>query len=107
MYFSNKRFLVQAERAEEDGFIDYGESVQPYFVGNIILKDEFGCQSVVTEQYFYDNYVGVRKLYKSKTPRKSPFELQAMAEGYATMGELVKQSNENNEDYIFEPNKSF
>jgi hypothetical protein len=28
-----------------------------------------------------------------------------MANGYLEMGELVKQSNENDEDYIFEPSK--
>jgi hypothetical protein len=78
-----------AERAEEDGYIEYGESVQTYFKGNMILTDEYGNQSVVTEETFYNNYTGVRKLYKSKTPRKSPFEL-AYAE------QLVNFSLENN-----------
>lgn len=75
MYYSNKKFLVQVERAETDGYLDFGETVQPYFKGNIIATDQYGNQSVMTESYFYANYEKVRKLQKTKTIRKSPFEL--------------------------------
>jgi hypothetical protein len=104
MYYANKKFLVQVERAETDGYLDFGETAQPYFEGNMIATDEYGNQSVLTENYFYENFVGVRKLRKGKTPRKS---IEDYAKGYIEMGQLVKQSNENDENYIFDPKKAF
>jgi hypothetical protein len=97
MHYSNKKFLVQVERAETDGYLDFGETVQPYFKGNLIATDEYGNQSVLTESYFYENFIGVRKLRKTKTPRKSPFEA-AYAQQLVEFGSLPNQ--EEDQDYI-------
>jgi hypothetical protein len=56
---------------------------------------------VIDEDVFYSNYVGVRKLRQPRKTRKSPFEMAAIAEAYQEMGNLVKKSNENDENYIF------
>lgn len=99
MLYANNRFLVDAVRAEEDGFINsYPENV-PYFKGNIIATDQFGNQYPMTEEHFYSNYTPVRKM--KHVEKKPTYNIDTMASAYAEMGELVKQSNENNEDYIF------
>jgi hypothetical protein len=102
MYYSHKKFLVQVERAESDGYLDYGETVQPYFKGNLIATDEHGNHSILPENYFQDHYIKVQKVEKKKS-----YNLDELASGYLEMGQLVKQSNENDEDYIFEPKKAF
>jgi hypothetical protein len=107
MLFANKKFLVQVERAETDGFIDYGETVQPYFAGDLLALDEFGTQSVVSENYFYENYVGVRKLHKTKTKCKSPFELQQIAEGYNCLNSSIEDESYINGQMELTRNKAF
>lgn len=97
MYFANKRFLVSVERAEEDGELLTMEGEIPVRPTDIIATDQLGTQFVMTDKYFYENYVPVRKMRKK--PSKTTLEQYASA--YLEMGELVKQSNENNEDYIF------
>lgn len=98
MHYASKRFLVQVERPEQEGEIHTIHGTLPVKPNDILATDEFGVQFVMTEKYFSDNYVPVQKV-------KRDFDLEAMANAYAEMGELVKQSNENNEDYIFDIKK--
>lgn len=99
VHYSHRKHLLHIERAEDDGFIDSIEGIQPVSKGDLIGCDEFGNRFVVSEEYFYDNYVPVRKLRKTKTQRKSPFEIE---NAYIEMGKLVKQSNEEGQNYIFD-----
>jgi hypothetical protein len=75
--------------------------VHPVKAGDLIGTDPTGFQYVIDEDVFYSNYVGVRKIRQPRKPRKSPFEMAAIAEAYQEMGNLVKKSNENDENYIF------
>lgn len=103
-YFAHRKHLVHIEKAEMDGFLHTIDGIQPVTAGDNIGCDEFGNRFVINDKYFLDNYVPVRKLQKTKTQRKSPFEEQ-YANAYLEMGELVKQSNENDENYIFDLKK--
>jgi hypothetical protein len=98
MYYASKRFLVQVERPEQEGEIITQYGSIPVKPTDIVATDEFGIQFVMTDQYFSDNYVPVEKV-------KKDIDIDAMANAYAQMGELIKQSNENNEDYIFDIKK--
>jgi hypothetical protein len=100
MYYAQKKFLVTVYRAEETGELLTMQGEIPVRPTDIIATDQFGTQFVMTDKYFYENHVPVRKIKKTKTPRKS--QLEEYANAYIEMGELVKQSNENNENYIFD-----
>lgn len=70
--------------------------------GDVIIKDQSGELIFMGEKAFKENYIPIKKVERTRTKRKSPFELAAITEGYSTMGELVKQSNEEDQNYIFE-----
>jgi hypothetical protein len=95
MYFAHRNFTVRVERAEDDGFLDTIDGLSVIKKGDMIATNESGSQFVIDENYFYDTYIPVRKLRKTKTPRKSPFEMAEIEESY-------KQSWVNQEDYIFD-----
>lgn len=65
--------------------------------GKVLLTNDIGESFTVSEDYFYDTYTFVRKSRKTRNTN-----LDDIANAYAEMGELVKQSNGNNEDYIFD-----
>lgn len=81
MYYVKKENLVQVDRGNQ---------------GEIITTDEFGKQQVVTEDEFYSEYVGVRKLKKTRTKSKSPFELAYIEQ----LANFKLESNEESQDYI-------
>jgi hypothetical protein len=97
-YYASKRFLVQVERPEQEGEIHTIHGTLPVKPTDIVATDEFGVQYVMSEKHFSENYLPVQKV-------KRNFDLEAMANAYAEMGDLVKQSNDNNEDYIFDIKK--
>jgi hypothetical protein len=98
MYYSSKRYLVQVERPEQEGEIHTIYGTLPVKPNDVLATDEFGVQFVMSEKHFQENYVPVEKI-------KKDIDIDAMASAYAQTGELVKQSNENNEDYIFDIKK--
>jgi hypothetical protein len=98
MYYSSKRFLVQVERPEQEGEIHTIYGTLPVKPTDILATDEFGTQFIMSDQYFSDNYVPVKKVNKTKTPRKSPFEMAEIEEAY-------KQNWVNQDDYIFDIKK--
>jgi hypothetical protein len=95
MYYASKRFLVQVERPEQEGEIITQYGSIPVKPTDIVATDEFGIQFVMTDRHFHENYIPVRKLEKTKTSRKSPFEMAELEEAY-------KQNWVNQEDYIFD-----
>jgi hypothetical protein len=103
MYYAQKKFLVTVDRAEETGELLTMQGEIPVRPTDIIATDQFGTQFIMTDKYFYDNYTPVRKMKKTKTPRKSTLEEYANA--YLEMGDLVKQSNEEDQNYIFDIKK--
>jgi hypothetical protein len=98
MYYSSKRYLVQVERPKQEGEIHTIYGTLPVNPNDVLATDEFGVQFIMSEKYFNDNYVPVEKI-------KKDIDIDAMSATYAEMGELIKQSNENNEDYIFDIKK--
>lgn len=55
-------------------------------------------QFVLPEGGYLEDYIAIQKVEK-----KSKYNLDEMANGYIEMGSLVEESNENNDNYIFEP----
>jgi hypothetical protein len=99
MYYSHKKFLVQVEIAETDGYLDFGETVQPYFKGNLIATDEHGNQSILPENYFQDHYISVQKVESKPKKKKMSIEAQeAFMNGLMEYGSLP--NNVECEDYI-------
>lgn len=82
MYYTQKNHLVEVERVDE----------------GMLLTNELGNSFTVSEEWFYENYVQVKKMRK----KPSKPSIDDLASAYREIGELVKESNENNEDYIFD-----
>jgi hypothetical protein len=75
-YFAHRKHLIHIEKAEMDGFLHTIDGIQVVTACDNLGCDEFGNRFVINDKYFLDNYVPVRKLVKTKTIRKSPFEEQ-------------------------------
>lgn len=99
MLYAHRKFLVTATQAKEDGELLTVHGKIPVFVGNVVAHDDLGNPFVMPESYFKENYIPVKKV-------KDLVNLDEMAAAYMTMGELIKESNDNNEDYIFDVKKS-
>jgi hypothetical protein len=96
-YYAHKRFLVEVVKvADSDGFLQNEDTdYYPVSKNDVILKDGVGRLFTVTQDHFDHTYLEVEKTAKKKrTPSLSPFELEAMKNGYAEMGELIRQENE-------------
>jgi hypothetical protein len=102
MYYVHKKSIVTAQRIEKDGLIPTQIGEVLALEDQIALTDRYGNTDIVSEEWLNDNYIQLKKERKAKKPK---FNIEDMANGYLEMGELVKQSNENDEDYIFEPSK--
>lgn len=102
VYYSHRKHLLHIERAEDDGFLESINGLQVIKRGDMLACDEFGNRFVLEEDYFYDNYVPVKKMRVTQTKRKSPFEIE---NAYIEMGKLVEQSNEEGQNYIFDIKK--
>lgn len=82
MFYVHRYSIVEADRGEN---------------GNIIITDELGNKREINDKDFYDDYVVVRKLRKTKTIRQSsPFEI-AYAEQLANFS---LDNNVEDEQYI-------
>jgi hypothetical protein len=96
-YYTQKKSLVEVVKvADSDGFLQNEDTdYYPVSKNDIILKDGTGRLFTVTQEHFDQTYLNVEKVEKKKrTPSLSPFELEAMKNGYAEMGELIRQENE-------------
>lgn len=95
--YSHKKFTIQVEKATEDVTLHsmYGD----FYVkaGELICTDETGNQYVITEKHLQDNYIPIKKISKTQTVKKSPFE-----EAYtqALMGFSGLDSNVESDEYI-------
>lgn len=97
MYYASKRFLVQVERPEQEGEIHTIYGTLPVKPNDVLATDEFGVQFVMSEDYFKNNYVAVKKVEpKPRITQKSPFE-EAYAQ--ALMG-FSLESNVESDEYI-------
>jgi hypothetical protein len=96
-YYAQKRFLVEVVKvADSDGFLQNEDTdYYPVSDGDVILKDGTGRLFTVTKKHFDETYLEVEKVEKKKrAPSLSPFEIEAMKNGYEEMGELIRQENE-------------
>lgn len=93
MYYVKESNLIQVECAEEDGLL---MGIHPYKTGDIIATDEAGFQYVINDEYFYKNYVSVRKLKRTTKPTKSPFELEYAEQ----LANFSLESNVESDEYI-------
>jgi hypothetical protein len=100
-YYSHRKSLITVERIEDDDILITQSGNIPVRKGTLVAKDDFGNTYPMNEEDFNSNYAQVKKVEKPNAPRMSPFE-EEMMKGYIEMGQLMKQSNEENQNYIFD-----
>ncbi|PLR99495.1 hypothetical protein [Bacillus sp. T33-2] len=103
MQYAHRKFLVTVNRVKEKGVLETYSGSIPVFPGDMILTDLDGNTFVERETRFNEYYVPVEQI---EAKPKKKVNLDEMMKGYAEMGQLVKESNEKDENYIFEPNKA-
>jgi hypothetical protein len=104
VHYSHRKHLLHVERAEDDGFLDSAEGLQIVKKNDLLGCDEFGNRFVISEDYFYDNYVPVKKMRVTKTSRKSPFE-PAYEEAYKQNWVSLEDEQYINGTYAISKNK--
>jgi hypothetical protein len=101
-YYVPKNSIVSAQKVEKDGTVltQVGEFL--VLENQVTLTDRYGNVDIISEEWLKENYIPLKKERKVTKPK---YDLDEMAKAYLEMGEIVKQSNENDENYIFEPSK--
>jgi hypothetical protein len=108
MLYANNKFLVSVERVDEDGELHTVNGSIPVWKGNLIMTDQYGNQSVTTESYFYENHTPVRKMkHAQPKKKKSPFEIQQIAEGYNCLKNSIEDESYINGQMELTRNKAF
>jgi hypothetical protein len=97
MLYAHKQSLISVNVAEKDGVLITQSGNIPIKKGTRIAHNEVGNPFMVSPEDFNNNYVPVKKV-KSK-PK---YNADDLASAYIEMGNLVEESNINNENYIFE-----
>lgn len=99
MYYSHKKFIGDIVEVEDDGILHTELASIPVKKGEIIFKPFDSHAEILSKDYFEKNYVPV------EVKKKPKIDIEVLMQGYIEMGELIEESNKNNENYIFEVKK--
>lgn len=86
--WANRKFVVSATEAEEDGILHLINGDTDVFKGNMICVNQLGETLVMPKDYFERNYIEIEKV-------KKKVDINQMSENYRQNWDTLEE-----EDYI-------